>query len=74
MPHLKITRYDSTDNYKEIIVFDGEITEEHSKRINDFFDKIKKKKEELINRITERMNTPEFKSKIEKLRKEQENK
>jgi hypothetical protein len=55
MPHLKITRYDFRDDYKEIIIFDGEITEEHNKRINDFFDKVTVINKKLIEKLDERL-------------------
>jgi len=68
MPHIKISKLNSQDNYKEIIVFDGEITEEQNKRLNNFFYALDKAKEKMKEKIIKKMNAPEFKSKIEKMK------
>lgn len=58
MPHLKVAKIERGENNarKEIIIFDGEITEEHNKKISNFFHAMIKRKEELIKRIEERYN------------------
>lgn len=48
MPHIKITKRSSIDNHKEVIIFDGEITEEHNNRIAEFFKKMDERKKSYL--------------------------
>lgn len=59
MPHIKITSRNSKNNYKEEVVFDGEITEEHNNRIKKFFEKMDNIKKEFINKYKENKNNNE---------------
>lgn len=59
MSHIKITSRNSKNNYKEEVVFDGEITEEHNNRIKKFFEKMDNIKKEFINKYKESKNNNE---------------
>ena len=71
MPHIKISTYNSANNYKNPIIFEDNISEEQSVKIHEFFKKIQIKKEERINKLKNQpmkngtVVTPEFKIKYE---------
>ena len=71
MPHIKISTYNSANNYENPIIFEDNISEEQSEKIHEFFKKLQIKKEELKNKVKNQpmkngtVVTPEFKIKYE---------